>query len=104
MIKGEERKWNQFVRLVGQECAEKVASELPQLFKEVQEGNLENAKNLLAEVNRGNFKQIVGQIAMFTAGILGCVGSVLAIAAIGGYATFGLFLHRLLLCIGSIAL
>jgi hypothetical protein len=90
-LKGEQRKWNQFIRSVGLECAEKVASELPQLFKEVHEGKLKNTEELLVAVNRGNFKQTVGQIAMLAAGILGSIGSVLALTAIGGYVTFALF-------------
>jgi hypothetical protein len=91
VTKAEQRKWNQFIRFVGLECAEKVERDLPQLFREVQNGNLDNAQNLITEVNRGNFKQMVGQIAMFAAGILGSIGSALAITAIGGYAAFGLF-------------
>ncbi len=91
VAQGEQRKWNQFIRFAGKECAERVVTELPLLLTEVREGKLENAQNLLAEVNRGNFKQIVGQIAMFAAGVLGCIGSFLAIAAVGGYVTFALF-------------
>lgn len=84
-------KWDRLVRCVGLECAQKIYQDLPEIFREVKAGKLENAEKLITQVSRSNFKQKVTQYSLLAAGIIGVVGSVLTLLSIGGYAGFALF-------------
>jgi len=90
-VKKLQMKQDLLIRRVGSECAKQIERELPQLLQEVRDGKLENTEKLLALVARRNFKQTVAQICMLVAGILGVVGSVFAIVALGGCASYVLF-------------
>ncbi len=83
-----EMKKDQLIRKVGKECAEEIENTLPQLFEEVRAGKLENTEKLIAKVDRNSFKQVVTQIALVAAGVLGMMGSILSIAATGGLANY----------------
>lgn len=83
-----EMKKDQLIRKVGKECAEEIEKKMPELFEEVSAGKLENIEKLIAKVDRNSFKQVVTQIALVAAGILGMMGSILSIAATGGLANY----------------
>jgi hypothetical protein len=79
-------KLNQFVRRVGNACADNVVRAL-------NKGNLTSREieDLMAQAHRGNFKQKAVQISLLVAGILGLLGTGLLLAGIGGWMHYALF-------------